>query len=85
MLTFPPSPAGNQSADFGVKEAVYEAAAGLVALPWEVVRASKNPQDTVLRFADAVYAVAVEFGAWPNDWINPRRDGWYASTHLISS
>ena len=79
-----PPPAEIASADFGVKEAAYEAAAGLVALPWEVVRASKNPQATVLRFADAVYAAAVKFGGWPNDWVNPRHDGWYASSHLIS-
>ncbi len=79
-----PPPAGIEGADFGVKEAVYEAAAGLVVLPWEVVRASKNPQDTVLRFADAVYAAAVKFGGWTNDWVNPRRDGWYASRHLNS-
>jgi hypothetical protein len=78
-----PPPAGIQAADFGVKEAVYESAAGLVALPWEVVRASKNPQDTVLRFADAVYAAAVKLGGWPHDWLNPRHDGWYASSHLI--
>jgi hypothetical protein len=37
-------------------------AAGLVALPWEAERASKNPQDTVLRFGDAVYAAAVKLG-----------------------
>ena len=80
-----PAPAGIGSADFGVKEAAYDVAAGLVTLPWDVVRAGKNPQDTVLRFADAVYAAAVKLGGWPNDWVNPRHDGWYASTHLISS
>jgi Family of unknown function (DUF5996) len=80
-----PSPAGIEHADFGVKEAAYDAAAGLAVLPWDVVRASKNPQDMVLRFADAVYAAAVKLGGWPSDWINPRNDGWYASTHLISA
>jgi Family of unknown function (DUF5996) len=78
-----PSPAGFESADFGVKEAAYDAAAGLVGLPWDAARASKNPQDIVLRFADAVYAAAVKFGGWPNNWVNPRHDGWYASKHLI--
>lgn len=80
-----PSPAGIESADFGVKEAAYDAAAGLVQLPWDVARAGKNPQDTVLRFADAVYAAAVKLGGWPNNWVNSRHDGWYASRHLISN
>jgi hypothetical protein len=79
-----PSPAGIEHADFGVKEAFYDAAAGLVVLPWDAARASKNPQETVLRFADAVYAAAVQLGGWPKDWVNPRHDGWYASSHLIS-
>jgi Family of unknown function (DUF5996) len=79
-----PSPTGIESADFGVKEAAYDAAAGLVVLPWDVTRAGENPQDTVLRFADGVYAVAVKLGGWPNNWLTPRHDGWYASTHLIS-
>jgi hypothetical protein len=78
-----PSPPGIESADFGVKEAAYDAAAGLVVLPWDVARASRNPQDTVLRFADAVYDVAVKLGGWPNNWVHPRHDGWYASRHLI--
>lgn len=79
-----PSPAGFESADFGVTGAAYDAAAGLVTLPWDVARANKSPQDTVLRFADAIYAAAVNFGGWPNNWVNPRHDGWYASRHLIS-
>jgi hypothetical protein len=78
-----PWPAGFEGADFGVAEAAYDPAAGLVVLPWDAVRAGKSPQDTVLRFADAVYAAAVELGGWPSNWINPRHDGWYASGHLI--
>ncbi len=80
-----PSPPGIEGADFGVKEAVYDAAAGLVVLPWDVVRVNRNRQETVLRFADAVYAAAVKLAGWPNDWVNPRHDGWYASSHLISN
>jgi hypothetical protein len=79
-----PSPSGFETADFGVTGAAYDRTAGLVTLPWDVARASPSPQDTVLRFADAVYAAAVKFGSWPNNWINPRHDGWYASSHLIS-
>jgi hypothetical protein len=78
-----PSPPGIESADFGVKEAAYDAAAGLVVLPWDVARATQNPQDTVLRFADAVYDAAVKLGGWPNNWVHPRHDGWYATRHLI--
>jgi Family of unknown function (DUF5996) len=79
-----PPPAGIENADFGVEGAAYDVAAGLVVLPWDVVRASENPLHTVLRFADAVYSAAVNLAGWPNNWINPRHDGWYASTHLIS-
>ncbi|HEY5426891.1 MAG TPA: DUF5996 family protein [Candidatus Tumulicola sp.] len=78
-----PSLAGIESADFAVEGAAYDTAAGLVRLPWENVRAGGDPLGTVLRFADAVYAVAVKLGGWPSDWVVSRHDGWYASRHLI--
>lgn len=78
-----PPPAGIESADFGVVSAGYNAAAGLALLPWESARASADPEATVVRFADAVYAAAVRLGGWPKDWVGARHDGWYASRNLI--
>jgi Family of unknown function (DUF5996) len=78
-----PPPQGIATAKFGVDGAAFNAAAGLIVLPWETVRASKDPHGTVLTFADAVYENAVKLGGWPADLVGPRCDGWYASTHRV--
>ena len=79
----PPS-AQFSTADFGVPGAVFNEKAGLASLPWDVVRATSDPEETVLTFADAVYAAARRTSdAWPADL--ERRDGWYASKHLVKS
>lgn len=78
-----PPPQGIERADYGVTGATYNTAADLATLPWEVVRTSNDPHQVVLRFADAVYAVAVNLGGWPADWVGPRHDGWFASTHRM--
>jgi hypothetical protein len=76
-----PSPDGIETADFGVEGAAYLPDAGLISLPWDVVRASDDPGATIVRFGDAVY----EAGGWPDDLTGPRHDGWYASTNLVFS
>jgi hypothetical protein len=78
-----PSPDGIETADFGVEGAAYVPDAGLIVLPWDVVRASDDPEATVVRFGDAVYEAAIELGGWPGDLTGPRHDGWYASTKLV--
>ena len=80
-----PPPEGMTSADFGVNGAGYNAQARLILLPWEIVRKSDDPRATVLKFADAVYDIAVKLGGWPTDLVRPRHDGWYASTHPIAT
>jgi len=57
--------------------------AGLIVLPWDAVRTSDDPEATVVRFADAVYAAAVELAGWPADLVGPRLDGWHASRHPV--
>ena len=58
--------------------------AGLIVLPWDAVRSAPDPEAAVVRFADAVYAAAVELGGWPADLVGERHDGWYASRHPVA-
>lgn len=78
-----PAPDGLDEADFGVPGAAWNPQAGLVLLPWEAVRLNSDPAATVVRFADAVYAVAVEKAGWPRDLVGPRLDGWQAGLQPI--
>ncbi len=78
-----PPPDDLESADFGVSEARWIADAGLIVLPWEAVRASGDPEATVVRFADAVYAVAASSDAWPPSLVGERHNGRYAVTHPL--
>jgi hypothetical protein len=78
-----PSPPGIDAVDFGVDGATYLPEAGLIVLPWDIVRARDDPQETVVRFADGVYHAAIELGGWPANLTGPRHEGWYASTHRV--
>jgi hypothetical protein len=78
-----PPPDGLEHASFGVPEAAWDPGAGLIALPYEAVRASEDPHATVVRFADAVYAVAVELGDWPAGLAGPHIEGWYATSRPV--
>jgi hypothetical protein len=78
-----PPPDGLDTVDFGVEGAAYDAGAGLIVLPWDAVRATDDPQATVVRFADSVYQAAVDLGGWPADLVGERHDGWYASTNPV--
>ncbi len=78
-----PEPEGIDAVDFEVAGAAYDPNAGLVVLPWDAVRATDDPQATVVRFADAVYEAAVGLGGWPANLVAERHDGWYASTHRV--
>jgi hypothetical protein len=77
-----PPPDGLDSFDFGAAE--WRPSVGLVALPWDAVRTSRDPTATVIAFADAVYDAAVQLGGWPDDLLGPRCDGWHAARHLLS-
>jgi hypothetical protein len=78
-----PPPDGLEDASFGVPEAAWMPDAGLIVLPYDAVRASDDPHATVVRFADAVYAVAVERGGWPAELAGRRFEGWYACSHPV--
>jgi hypothetical protein len=79
-----PPPEGMTTADYGVKGSGYDATARLIRLPWDVVRKSDDPRATVVKFADAVYDVAVKLGGWPTTLVGQRHDGWYASKHPVN-
>jgi hypothetical protein len=78
-----PPTAELENADVGVPEAFWVPEAGLIVLPWEIVRESDDPEATVIRFADGVYALAERSGRWPADLAGERHDGRYASTHPV--
>ena len=80
-----PPPEGIAKATFGVEGSSFNSAAGLIVLPWEIVRTNKDPHGTVLKFADAVYDNAVKLGGWPSGLVGPRCDGWYASKHRVTT
>ncbi len=74
-----PQPDGLQGRSWGPDGAGWIADAGLAVLPWETLRATTDPRETIIAFADAVYAAAVETAGWPADLVGPRFDGWHAS------
>ena len=74
-----PAPDGMANADFGVAGAMWSSEAGLVVLPWDVVRDAEDPHAEVVRFADAVYGLA----GWPAELCGPRVDGRYAAEHPV--
>jgi hypothetical protein len=74
-----PQPDGLEDRSWGVEGATWNADAGLVLLPWEVLRQTKDPHQTIVAFGDAVYQAAVETAGWPAELVGPRVDGWYAS------
>jgi hypothetical protein len=74
-----PQPDGLEGCTWGTDGATWNPDAGLVVLPWETLRTTPDPQRTIVAFADAVYAAAVQTAGWPADLVGPRYDGWYAS------
>ncbi|GHE67052.1 hypothetical protein GCM10014715_20870 [Streptomyces spiralis] len=74
-----PQPDGLEGRSWGVEGATWNADAGLVLLPWEALRETKDPHQAIVAFGDAVYQAAVETAGWPADLVGPRVDGWYAS------
>jgi hypothetical protein len=74
-----PQPHGLENRWWGTESATWLPGAGLVVLPWESLRATADPRGTIVAFADAVYAAAVETADWPADLVGARFDGWHAS------
>ena len=74
-----PQPDGLAGRTWGVEGAQWNPDAGLVLLPWSVLRAQEDPSSAVVDFGNAVYQAAVELAGWPADLIGPECDGWYMS------
>jgi hypothetical protein len=72
-----PAPTDLVDADFDVPGASYDPDAGLFKLPWDAARRASDPQTAVMAFADAIWKMAVDLGAW-DDLVIGRHDGWYA-------
>ena len=78
-----PPPDGLEDADFGVAAARWVPEAGLIVLPWDEVRTAEDPEDTVVRFGDAVYRLAVQRCGWPDDLAGERHEGAWATQHAV--
>jgi hypothetical protein len=74
-----PQPDGLENQSWGVEGATWDADVGLVLLPWDVLRQTKDPHQAIVVFGDAVYQAAVDRAGWPDDLVGPRVDGWYVS------
>jgi hypothetical protein len=75
-----PQPDGlEQVVSWGVEGAAWNPDAGLVLLPWTVLRSQPDPQAAVVSFAEAVYQAAVEKADWPADLLGASCDGWHMS------
>lgn len=59
-----PAPEGFEDAPVEPAEAYYYADLGEFVLPYEAVRASDNPDETLLRFLQSTYEAAANLGGW---------------------
>lgn len=59
-----PEPAGYSNRDIRPEGAYYHEGLGEFILPYEVVRNSENPEDTLMEFLESTYAGAAELAAW---------------------
>lgn len=62
-----PPPDGAEGLAIGPKEASWSATPGEWLLPYEAVRSSKNPSETLRTFVDAVYAQCFAAAGWDRD------------------
>ena len=74
-----PQPGGLDGRSWGVDGANWNPDAGLVLLPWSVLREQDDPQGAIVSFGGAVYEAAIEMAGWPSNLIGPRCDGWHMS------
>ncbi|MGW4566077.1 DUF5996 family protein [Streptomyces sp. NPDC004561] len=74
-----PQPDRLEGRSWGVPGATWNPDVGLVLLPWDVLRRTDDPHQSIVAFGDAVYEAAVETAGWPADLVGPRVDGWFVS------
>lgn len=69
-----PEPAGFPEARVGPSEAFYSNDLGEFILPYDVVRESQSPEDTLLEFLQTTYEAAADLGGWDRRSIERERD-----------
>lgn len=74
-----PQPDGLAGRSWGVEGAEWNPEAGLVLLPWSVLRRQPDPRAAVVAFGEAVYQAALDLSDWPPDLVGPHCDGWHMS------
>ena len=62
-----PEPVGFQQARVEPLGAYYNRDMGEFILPYEIVRQSENPDETLLRFLQTTYAASADLGGWDRD------------------
>jgi hypothetical protein len=77
-----PEPAGYRRQALGVVGAVYDPAAKLFLLPYEMVRTAGDPDGELLRFLHASYAAAADLGEWDRAALEIDPDRWAARTGM---
>lgn len=60
-----PRPVGCETAPIGSEHGEWVEAMGEWFMPYDAVRTSKDPRQTILAFLNGVYDVALSFGGWP--------------------
>ena len=60
-----PRPAGCETAPIGSEHGEWVEAMGEWFMPYDAVRTSKDPRQTILAFLNGVYDVALSLGGWP--------------------
>lgn len=66
-----PEPAGFSSIPNLLESAFYHTEMGEYLLPYEDVRKSLNPKTMILKFFNATYEAAVNFGGWEREKLEP--------------
>jgi hypothetical protein len=66
-----PEPDGYRSASVRPAEAYFDAALGLFILPYDAVRASRDPDATVLDFLRTTYEAGADLGGWDRLALEP--------------
>jgi hypothetical protein len=74
-----PEPSGFSDAVVAPSTATYSTELGEFVLPYEEVRGSASPDDTLLDFLGSSYAAAADLGGWDRSALEPG-PGWPRSS-----
>jgi hypothetical protein len=68
-----PAPVGFELEKVSPEQAYWNADLGEFILDYDVVRQSKNPENTLFTFFESTYAAGAQLAGWPNKLIGPGR------------